>query len=375
MNIKMIYIVVSILFIWLVLDQLTLVNVRITNFLQQQSEDKLPFLTQKIESKTYTIETVLLGEYGSIYYEPSKKYYVASTSEGVAKINHQGVVTFKILASEGHQIQHDVEGAHFVLTSKGIINLHDEKPIIQPYTEVRHLSDSTHSAEWEILFRSNYERATYVIFDRYYTAVDSTVSEEAIHFYIADKWTTLIQNENAGTIYATEQAKNYYSFFDDTPELEPKSNPLYIMKDVKKRTYSNANRTTDAQLSQNYEADFPHKGFSYTAQTSLKVSKFKKLEKYNYPETIWFLLPLSWLPQEYVGEAVNSLKVKGEELCFKTKATRDGLGIGTVDNHTYVFDVPSQFNDTESLSFIWTSENRNSTTWHNEGFYVIKKKQ
>lgn len=373
MNRKMIYTVLSVLFIWLILDQLTLANVRIDNFLKQ-SNDELPFLSQKIESETYTIETVLFGKYGSIYYEPSKRYYVASTSEGVAKINHQGAVTFTILISEGHKIQNDVEGEHFVLTSEGIINLHDEIPTVQAYTEVRHLSDSTHREEWQTLFRSYYERASYVVFDRYYIATGTTKPEEATHFYIADKWTTLINNEKSGTIYATGQAKNYYRFFDDTPQLEPKSNPLYIMKDVNKRTYSNANRDTDAQLAQYYEEDFPHKFFSYTAQTSLKVKNFKKFDKYNYPETIWLLLPLSWLPQEYGGEAVNTLHIKGEELCFRTMATRSGLGIGTVDNHSYIFDVPNQFNDSESLSFIWTSENRNSPTWNNEGFYVIKKK-
>jgi hypothetical protein len=76
---KMIY---TVLFLWLVLDQLTLVNVRIASFLQKQPQDELPILSQKIESESYAIETVLLGNYGCIYYEPSKRYYVATTSAG-----------------------------------------------------------------------------------------------------------------------------------------------------------------------------------------------------------------------------------------------------------------------------------------------------
>lgn len=373
MSFRMIYLLSFLLLIWVILDQLTVVNVRAANFLQQPMRG-YPILSEKIESDSYSIETVLLGKYGKIYYEPSKRYYIAATSEGIAKVDDKGEVAFKMLAAEGHSFQNDVEGEHFVLTTKGIINLHDEKPVLHPYNEVRYLSDSMHWQEWEAVCRSNYEQATFVLFDRYYTARDSTHSEEVIHFFIANKWTTLINNEKAGTIYTSGQYKNYYHFFGDEVLLEPKSNPLYVMKDVKKRTFSNSIRETDAQLAQNYERDVPHKGYAYTAQAHLDVKKFKKLQKYNYPETIWLLFPLSWLPQEYYGQAVNSLQVKGEELLLKTEATRGGLGLGRVDNRLYLFDVPAHFGDHESLSFIWNSGGENSASWNNQGFYVIKKK-
>ena len=86
---------------------------------------------------------------------------------------------------------------------------------MQPYAEVRHLSADASREEWEAICRSNYEQATYVVFDRHYTAPDSIRSEEVIHF------------------------------FDDTELLEPKSNPLYVLKDVKKSTFSNSMRETD----------------------------------------------------------------------------------------------------------------------------------
>lgn len=257
-----------------------------------------------------------------------------------------------------------MEGEHFVLTAQGIINLHDDIPRLQPYAEVRHLSDSVHQEEWETLCRSNYEQATYVVFDRYYTAPDSIRSEEVIHFYIADTWTTLVNNERAGTIYTSGQYKNYYRFFGGEVLLEPKSNSLYVLKDVKKKTFSNSMRETDV----------PHKGYSYSENARLDVKKFKKLGKRNYPETIWLLLPLSWLPQEYYGEAINSLQVKGEELRFKTEATRGGLGLGRVDNLLYMFDVPSHFGDQKSLSFIWNNGGENRASWNNQGFYVIRAK-
>lgn len=135
------------------------------------------------------------------------------------------------LISEDRTIQNDVEGEHFVLTAQGIINLHDDIPKLQPYAEVRHLSADASREEWEAICRSNYEQATYVVFDRLYTAPGSIRSEEVIHF------------------------------FDDTELLEPKSIPC-------------------------------------------------------------------------------------------AKRTRRGLGLGRVDNLLFLFDVPSHFEDEESLSFI-----------------------
>jgi hypothetical protein len=161
----------------------------------------------------------------------------------------------------------------------------------------------------------------------------------------------------------------------ETDNIPQKSNSLYILKDINRKTYSNINRETDSELTQFYEEDFPHKAYYYNTLAKLKVKNFKKITKHNFPETISFLQPLSLLPQEYEGEAITSLKLVNEEMVFKTKSSRVGLGLGKVNNNLYLFDIPSKFSSEDNPIFIFNNEGSNLDNWRNNGFYVVKKKR
>lgn len=61
MSFRMIYVLPLLLMAWLILDQLTVVNVRAANFLQQQPAHESPILSENIESKSYALEPVNFG--------------------------------------------------------------------------------------------------------------------------------------------------------------------------------------------------------------------------------------------------------------------------------------------------------------------------
>jgi hypothetical protein len=82
----------------------------------------------KSESDSHVLEKILTGQRGTVYYEPRKKYYVLKTPEGIAKVDAKGETVFKLLASDSIQIQQEIESEHIILTSAGIINLHDDTP-------------------------------------------------------------------------------------------------------------------------------------------------------------------------------------------------------------------------------------------------------
>lgn len=370
----MIY-VISICILWLLFDQLTIVNVRASNLFQSKTFQNTPTLSNKIESDSHILEKVLIGQRGTVYYEPQKKYYVLKTPEGIAKVDAKGETVFKLLASDSIQIQQEIEGEHIILTSAGIINLHDDIPQVSPYHEVRHLSDSIHAQEWRNLFYENYQKAAYVCIDPYYASRHDYPTQEATHFYINNHWVSLINNKHVGAVYISGLSKVSYFMHGETDNISQKSNPLYILKDVKRQTYSNINRETDSELTQFYEEDFPHKAYHYNTLVKLKVKNFKKITKHNFPETIWLLQPLSLLPQEYEGEAITSLKIKNKEMVFKTKGFRAGLGLGTVNNNLYLFDIPSKFSYEDSPIFIFNNEGSNLDNWRNNGFYVVKMKR
>lgn len=67
----MIY-VISICMLWLLFDQLTIVNVRASNLFQSKTFQNTPTLSNKIESDSHILEKVLLGQRGTVYYEPKK---------------------------------------------------------------------------------------------------------------------------------------------------------------------------------------------------------------------------------------------------------------------------------------------------------------
>lgn len=372
MKYKMKYLLLSILLVWLVLDQLTIINVRPSNLLKYLRWSRVSDLSEQSHSKSYGLKSVITGTHSSFYFEPTKEYYIITTAEGVAKVNKQGETTFKILNTTGNAIQTDVEGEHFVLTSRGIINLHDDTPILQVYNEVRHLSDSTHEEQWRELFKNYYTQSEYALFDRYYAQKDSLLFEQAVHLFVDKQWITLVNNSAVGSISTSGQSKNSYMFYDNgsMQELNSKTYPLYLMKDVKRGIYSNFNKDSDADLARYYEEDFPHKGYVYRANASLKVQAFKKLQKNNYPEVpIWLFLPVSWLPEYYEGIALNCLRIANEDIFFKSAATRPGLDFGKADIPFYLFDVPFQFYDKESCTFLYHLGDTGA------GVYVIKKRE
>lgn len=57
---------------------------------------------------------------------------------------------------------------------------------------------------------------------------------------------------------------------------------------------------------------------------------------------------------------------------FRTEARRGSLGFGKINNNLYLFNIPEQFKDKESLTFIWNEGGENSSSWNNNGFYVIQ---
>lgn len=365
----------SICLIWLIFDQLTIINVRASNLNHATAFQDTPYLSDKQESESYILEKVINGLYGTIYYEPSQRYYIAHTQDAVAKINYRGDITFNYKKDVDYDVHTHLQDEHFLLTNKGIFNLHEETPTLHAYSEVRSLSDSINSQQWTKLFQKNYQDAQYVIFDPNYAKNSSSKNEEAIHFYIDGTWQTLINNENVGYISTANPNGNRYIFnASETLELKEKKHPLYIMKDVKRRTFSNINRDTDSYLAQFYEEDFPHKNYKYTPKVKVKVKKFKKEVKHNYPETLWFLLPFSWLPQQYEGEAIISLRIANEEITFKNKASRTGIGFGKVDTYLYLFDIPSQFEYEDSPIFIYNDEKRSMDVESTNAFYILKKK-
>lgn len=77
-------------------------------------------------------------------------------------MNNKEEITFKLLVETGPTIQNAVKGEHFVLTSEGIINLHEE------------------GEEWAVLCMTYYNEVDYVIFDRYYLNADSLGEVDAI---------------------------------------------------------------------------------------------------------------------------------------------------------------------------------------------------
>ncbi|UIR54805.1 hypothetical protein LZQ00_11005 [Sphingobacterium sp. SRCM116780] len=356
-NRKIMFLIITLFFFVLFIIRCTTVNLNFGVF----THTNIPDLSLPLENGSYKIEKITNTIWCEIVYDPANNFYLTAEEKKVIKINSEGKAVFELnlMEKSPNNMPDNMDyynSSHYVISWSGIYDLSKEKPYLEKFNTLLNEDEGMNKEDWIKQFNDLYASSEVVLFG--YRKSNNGGKTNPLYFKKQGKWTILYTHKN---IHVNSDEGHVKIRIGDN-YIKDKFDRLYLLKDVKRKAYSNYLNVDD----QFDNSNLAENQMLYNQQTSIETLSFKKEQLQEAPYTI--------IPVLFGGTVINKLVIKNSHFTFKTKATKGaGFNNEKVKNYIYLFDIPTKFQDKNALSFMYYKYPTNWNSDENQGVYVIKK--
>jgi hypothetical protein len=349
MNRLTIILSVIVLLLVLVLQQCS--SIDLLAVFRNKAHQHLPTLRNGARSENYQLQRVSTNVFANLTYSPIGNFFLLNNQDEVIKIDAKGNEVYRLTNSNCYLPRFSC----YVFDSTGVYDFSASQLKKQPFKQLLNLNKQLNEADWQQTFDQLYQSADVVLFGS-----TSQYGTDPIFLRIHNEWTLLLTTEHEVRISNMEYQAGIS--FEGYPA---KFEPLFLLKDVANKTFSDTEGTTDEFLKTYYTVKLKEKELGYPNDRKLETLSAEKGRVYAHGAYTPF--PISW-----VYPMGQSLSINKEEIKFRCHGTRD-LGIASkIEGYLNSFVIPTKYATQSKVSFLRYSFPSNGSESDDNGIYVVK---
>lgn len=328
-----------------ILQNFTTLNIITSNIFFSKKLKAYPYMENGVFSNNYVLERIKCNLTPRVLYHPENNFFLIYGHCKIQKRDAYGKQVF-VIDYDMNEMGYP-EFAPYVFTKHGVLDFtkaHIEK---QAYTKIINENQNLTNKDWHKTYNELYKKAEQVIYG-------NTINYSptfGIYYKIDNLWYKLYSLK--GKKY--DSRGGHITYGKDL--LPPKYTPLVLLKDQKRKKYSNYWNEEDVSLYKITE----HYSHTYSQTKNLNSSLFYK--KSGRIETA---------PFGFDSDKYYKYKIKDDVLKFKEAAVKRFVG-GWAE-YIHEFQVPDKYKNKTNVVFLHYSYLNNYHDERSRGMYIIRKR-
>jgi len=341
----MIISLITVVVVIFILQNFTTLNIITSNIFFSKKLKAYPYMEDGASSKNYVLEHIKCNLLPRILYHPENNFFLIYGHCKIQKRDAYGKQVFAIdynLEDMGYP-----EFAPYVFTKNGILDFTKTQIEKQAYAKIINKNQDLTEQDWHKTYNELYQKAEQVIYG-------NTINYSptfSIYYQINKLWYKLYAVK--GKKYEARGGHIIYG----KDLLPPKHTPLVLLKDQKRKKYSNYYDEEDVSLYQLTQ----HYSHTYSETNNLTSSMlYKKSGR------------IEGAPFGFDSNKYYKYKIKDDKLKFKEAAIKRFVG-GWAE-YIHEFQVPDKYKNKTDVVFLQYSYLNNYHDGRSFGMYIIRNK-